>query len=330
MDSKLNWGIIGTSFISGIMADAINNDEHSTLCAVSGRTPSILNDFSKQYQVEKTYTNYDELIHDPSVDLVYIALPNHLHHECIIKAAEAGKAILCEKSLSTNMVDTHAALNAVQKNDVFFAEGLMYLCHPLINELLKHIHSGVIGDIKSIQASYIADIAAFVNPNSKGAIYNLGCYPMSLVYLVLTQKLSTTEVMDYQVSAYGKLGADGNICETSASFCFANKINVQIHTAEHYGLKHGFTLLGSKGCITLLTNPWLPTPDNNAFDIEIYEQPTQKIEVTSAGDAFYHQVREIRQAVESNKKILGSPMVSPNHSINIMQLLTDWEKATTV
>lgn len=78
---------------------------------------------AQQYDIPVQHDSYDALIADPEVDIVYIALPNHLHHEYVIKAAQAGKAILCEKSLSVDMEKTDAALAAVAQNQVFFAEG---------------------------------------------------------------------------------------------------------------------------------------------------------------------------------------------------------------
>ncbi|MCV5746461.1 hypothetical protein OFN42_40255, partial [Escherichia coli] len=82
---------------------------------------------------------------------------------------EQGKAILCEKSLSVDMEKTELALQAVEAHKVFLAEGLMYLHHPLIRELVSVLKSGEIGELRSIHTSYIASIAQFVNPDSKGA-----------------------------------------------------------------------------------------------------------------------------------------------------------------
>ncbi|MBW3695332.1 Gfo/Idh/MocA family oxidoreductase [Vibrio sp. T187] len=325
----MKWAIIGTSFISDVMAEAIKSDEQSELYAVSGRSEANLVTFARKHNVQKTFTDYDDLIHDPDVDMVYIALPNHLHHEFIIKAASAGKAILCEKSLSIDMEKTHQALAAVKSHNVFFAEGLMYLCHPLITEALNVLNSGKIGEVQNVQASYVAAISQFVNPDSKGALYNLGCYPMSLAYLVLSQAMTSDQLMDFEVSAFGRAGEDGNICESSATFRFANQVNAQLHTAETYGLKHSFTVLGSKGALTFTSNPWLPS-ENNAFEVEVYESSKETIEVAADGDAFYYQVRAIREAYESGKKSLEAPKATWETSEAVMKLLTEWESATKV
>ena len=86
------------------------------------------------------------------------------------------------------MEKTEQALQAVKETGVFFAEGLMYLNHPLIAKLYQELATGEIGEVRSIQGSYVAAIDQFVNPASKGALYNLGCYPMSLIHSVAQQQ----------------------------------------------------------------------------------------------------------------------------------------------
>ena len=320
----MKWGILGTSFISGVMAEAIQCDDKSELYAVAGRSEQNLKVFAEQYGIENTFNDYDALIADEQVDIIYIALPNHLHHDFIVKAAEQGKAILCEKSLSVDMEKTELALKAVETHKIFFAEGLMYLHHPLISELVSVLKSGEIGELRSIHTSYIASIAQFVNPDSKGALYNLGCYPMSLVRLVVKTILGEQAFENRSMTAIGRRGNDGNICESSLMMQFGEQQTASVHTAEDHGLKHQFTILGSKGCITLDSNPWLPTQDNQ-FSVEIYETSKREVSVPAAGDAFYYQVRNIRQAVEAWRTSLENPCATWEDSHRIMHLLTEWE-----
>ncbi|MCW8335874.1 Gfo/Idh/MocA family protein [Vibrio paucivorans] len=320
----MKWAVLGTSFISGVMAEAIQGDVGSELYAVAGRSQDTLEAFAKQYQIEHTFLDYDDLLNDDQIDIVYIALPNHLHHEFIIKAAQKGKAILCEKSLSVDMQKTEQALQAVKEHQVFFAEGLMYLHHPLIRELVSILESGEIGELRSIHTSYIASIAQFVNPASKGALYNLGCYPISLMYLVIKTMQGEQALGNRTMNAMGRRGLDGNICESSLMMSFGEQSTAHVHTAEDHGLKHQFSILGSKGCIALDTNPWLPT-ESNQFSVEIYETSKREVSVAASGDAFFYQVRQVRQAIETGHKELPSPCATWQDSYNIMQLLTEWE-----
>ncbi|KMV29768.1 oxidoreductase [Photobacterium swingsii] len=323
----MKWGILGTSFISGVMAEAINADRSSALYAVAGRSQANVAAFAEQYNVLQSYLSYEALLDDPQVDIVYIALPNHLHHEFIAKAATCGKAILCEKSLSVDMEKSAQALAAVKHHQVFFAEGLMYLHHPLIASLVDILTSGEIGELRSVQASYIAAIDQFVNPESKGALYNLGCYPVSLLHLVVQTMLGNNALANCTLKAVGRQGADGNVCESSVLLTFGEHQSVTIHTAEDHGLQHHFRVLGSKGSVTMVSNPWLPTCENT-ISVEVYEASKREVKISAQGDAFSYQVRQVREAVEAGRSELAPPCATAEDSYQIMQLLTEWESAT--
>ncbi|TPG64874.1 Gfo/Idh/MocA family protein [Ewingella americana] len=326
----LNWGVLGTSFISGIMADAIEQHDGSTLYAVAGRSPQGLADFVQQHPVQQQYDHYDALINDPDVDVVYIGLPNHIHHEYVIKAANAGKAILCEKSLSVNMADTDAALDAVARNGVFFLEGLMYLTHPFATQIADLIRAGTLGEIKSINASYCASIAQFVNPGSKGAIYNLGCYPASLIHLVMQNASADGQCPAWSLTAQGRRNSDDNVCETASVIQFANGTLAQLHCAEDYGMFWAFSVAGTQGRMEVISNPWLPEAQGNQIRVLPYEgegEP-QTYSLDAKGDAFHYQVRQVWQALKAGEVALNRPAARPADSREIMQLLTEWESNT--
>lgn len=327
---SINWGFLGTSFISLTMADAIQAEGNSTIHSVAGRSEARLKVFAERYNIEHTFQEFDELIEDEAVDIIYIALPNHLHHEYVIKAAKAGKAILCEKSLSVDMKKTDAALAAVREHNVFFVEGLMYRHHPFTAAIQEVIASGKLGEIRSMHAQYCASIAQFVNPDSNGAVYNLGCYPMSLAHLVLQTAHPEGVFQDYTFSAKGRRGGDGNICETAGTLQLKNGIICQMHTAEDYGLHASFSVLGSKASLELNSNPWLPEADGNCMTVTPYEKTGEPIEIKAEGDAFLYQVRAILKALDAGETTIPSPSPSLEDSRQIMQLLTDWEAATEV
>ncbi|MCT8986785.1 Gfo/Idh/MocA family protein [Shewanella phaeophyticola] len=327
MSKMINWGILGTSFISGVMADAIKAQGQSQIYAVAGRNTATLAEFATQYNIANQFTDFDALINDSLVDVIYIALPNHLHHEYVIKAANAGKAILCEKSLSVDMPSTIASLDAVKHNQVFFLEGLMYLAHPFMQQLSQTLASGVIGDVKSIRGQYCAAISQFVNPASLGALFNLGCYPASLMQLVMQQQFGNSVSQQYQLQATGRRGQDGNICESTAIVIYANGVQCHLHTAEDYGLHAGFTILGSLGSIEFTSNPWLPEAQGNHFSITLYEQDAQVVKVEAKGNGFYYQVEAVVAALESKQYTVPRPLAQLQDSHDIMSLLTTWHQA---
>lgn len=324
----LNWGIIGTSFISDTLAEAIGKDPESQVVAVAGRRPEAVGEFQRKYGVDAIYLDYDAFLANEQIDVVYIALPNHLHHTYVIKAATAGKHILCEKSLSIDMAKSDAALAAVAERGVFFMEGLMYLTHPLIDKLVSLLQSGVLGKLRTISGQYCADIAQFVNPGSKGAIYNLGCYPASLLHLVMQTVYGAEVFADYRLQAMGNvLARDGNVCDTTVQLRFANGMLARLHCAENYGETAVFTITGDAAELRFGTNPWLPTAKGNLIEIHRYGQGVEQIEVTAKDDAFFYEVRLVRACIE--QEVLEAPRPAPRRSDSreIMKLLTGWETA---
>lgn len=202
----------------------------------------------------------------------------------------------------------------------------MYLTHPLASRIVDLVQNDSVGELRAIAGQYCAAISEFVNSDSKGALYNLGCYPASLAHLVLQQVCGDDAFEDYAITATRRRGQDGNICESAASLQFANGAVCQLHTAEDYGLHADFTVLGTKGSLRMQSNPWLPGTSNQLV-LTHYEKPGRTLEVAAEGDGFFYQVRQVREALELGLVALSRPAARPVDSLEIMELLTRWESA---
>ncbi|MFT7584901.1 MAG: putative dehydrogenase [Cellvibrionaceae bacterium] len=322
---KLRWGILGTSFISETMGKAINEDSGSIIQAVAGRRQEAIDSFAEQFSVVCKYDNYQALISDPDVDIVYIGLPNHLHHTYVLDSIAAGKHILCEKSLSIDMQKSQKMIDSVSDSQLFFIEGLMYLHHPLIKKLVDLLQSNVLGKVRTVSGQYCADIAQFVNPAGKGALYNLGCYPLSLLHLVLQTAYGNDVWSDFDLTGIGNISTkDGNICEASLNLGFPNGVTARLHTAETYGMFSDFVIVGEKGSLRFDSNPWLPEKSNK-MTLTLFDEEPEPIRVTAEGDAFFYQVKHIREAILQGHKTLNRPAPRLQDSFEIMQILTRWE-----
>lgn len=321
----LRWGILGTSFISETMAKVIVEDAGSSIHAVAGRRPQAIRAFAEKFSIINTYENYQSLIQDPQVDIVYIGLPNHLHHEYVLECVAATKHILCEKSLSIDMEKTQRIVEAVRASSVFFMEGLMYLHHPLMKTLVDLLQKQVIGNIRTVTGQYCADIAEFVNPGSKGAIYNLGCYPVSLLHLILQTAYGNEIWSDFEIIGMGNRSErDGNICEASMMLGLPNGVTARIHTAETYGMFSDFVIVGEKGSLRFVSNPWLPEKANT-MTLTLFDNEPQSIDVTAEGDAFFYQIQHIREAIEQGTTEIDRPLPRLQDSFEIMMILSQWE-----
>ena len=244
----LRWGILGTSFISETMAQAINDDPGSRIRSIAGRRPEAVEAFAQKFSVQAQTVNYPDLLNDPQVDIVYVGLPNHLHHQYIVDSLSAGKHVLSEKSQAIDMPKTRQIVAAVKASNLLCIEGLMYLHHPLMLKLAELLRDDVFGTVHTVSGQYCADIAQFVNPEGKGAIYNLGCYPISLLHLVLQACFGQDAFADVAIQGSGtRSKADGNIVEASLNLTLRNGVSARMHTAETYGMISDFVIVGEKG-----------------------------------------------------------------------------------
>jgi len=322
----LRWGIIGTSFISDTMAKAIASSANSRVEVVAGRDPERLVAFAARHEITTYHHSYDALIDDPDVDAVYIGLPNNMHHEMVAKAAAKGKAVLSEKSLTTSMADAAALAQAVQSADVFFMEGLMYLCHPLIKRFGEVLRSGRLGAIRSINGLYAADIWRLVNPLGGGTIYNLGCYPASLLHYVVQTVFGPDAFSARNTSGFGNISAhDGNICDAALSVRFSNGVLASLQSTDSYGMAWDFSVYGERGVARFTTNPWLPAAGRNAFVVQDYGGDPEEVEVETGRDAFQHQVACVETCLQERRKQPPRPAPRLSDSLEIMSLLTAWE-----
>ncbi|MGX9459622.1 hypothetical protein ACWXWU_00070 [Shewanella sp. A14] len=109
-----------------------------------------------------------------------------------------------------------------------------------------------------------------------------------------------------------------------------------LHTAEDYGLHAGFTILGSLGSIEFTSNPWLPESQGNQFTVRLYEQQAEvvdvdvdvDVDVEAKGNGFYYQVEAVLNALKTKQYTAPRPLVQLSDSVDIMQMLTTWHKAT--
>ena len=154
MTEHLNWGIIGTGRIASVFAGELPQSHTGNLLAVGSRTQEGADRFADTWHIPRRYSTYEQLLADPDVQAVYISIPHPLHAEWAIKAAEAGKHILCEKPIALNYAQAMMIVEAAQRNDVFLMEAFMYRGHPQIARLRELLRAGAIGDIRIIQATF--------------------------------------------------------------------------------------------------------------------------------------------------------------------------------
>jgi len=139
--------------------------------------------FAKQYQIEKAYGSYQEVIDDPNVDLIYNALHNGAHAPWNIKALAAGKHVLSEKPSASNAAEAKEVAAAVNKSGKVFMEGFHYYYHPVFQRALAIIKSGEIGEVIKVESSLLIPRPDESDLRLKfelagGSMMDVGCYAL--------------------------------------------------------------------------------------------------------------------------------------------------------
>lgn len=309
---KINWAILGTSPISEVLANAILESEHSSLVAIGSRSSEKANEFAAKFSIPNKYSNYYDLLSNDKIDAVYIGLPNHLHKEWIIRCAQAGKHILCEKPLVLNTWEASEAYAAVEKAQVICMEALMYRYHPLTEKLHDVIQEQTVGPIKLINATYTANISGVANPTAGGSIRNLGCYPVSLVrYLAKSEPI--------QITGFGRKNVHTkNDNQASAILKFSNDLMAVISTADDIDTFWQFEVYGTQGCLKMLSNPWMPK-QNNKIVID-KNGKHEEITVTADHSLYVYQINAMNNKI--NK--LSAPEISWQDSLGNVRVLEKW------
>ncbi len=263
MSEKLNWGIIGTGRIAGIFTGGVKASRTGRLVAVGSRTLESAKKFAKTWDIPQPYASYDEVLADNDVQAVYIATPHPWHAEWSIKAAEAGKHVLCEKPIALNHAQAMTIVEAAVRHDVFLMEAYMYRCHPQTAKLVELIRRGAIGDVRVIQATF--SFAAGTNPESRllnnalggGSILDVGGYCTSIARLVAGAALDKDHADPVQVRAVGHVGETGVDEYTAAILAFPGDIVAQLWSGVSVEGENVVRVFGTKGSI-LAPTPWLP------------------------------------------------------------------------
>lgn len=185
--SKLRWGILGAARVNERLLPAIVEAANAELVAIasrrSGAAAQTLAQYAPQQSGVTTYDRLEALLDDERVQAVYLPLANHEHGEWTLRSIERGKHVLCEKPMALTVADIDAIASAARKHRVKVMEGFMYRFHPQHAKVQELIRSGLIGEVRSVRASFsfmmrparMYRLAESVERGG-GAMWDIGCY----------------------------------------------------------------------------------------------------------------------------------------------------------
>ncbi|PYV74585.1 MAG: NAD-binding protein [Acidobacteria bacterium] len=196
MSDKVRWGVLSTShFALAKAVPAMQKGEWSEVIAIASRDKSSAAQAAKSLGIRKSYGSYEELLADGEIEAIYNPLPNHMHVPWSIKAAAAGKHVLCEKPLSMTVAEAQQLIAASNRAGVKIGEAFMVRTHPQWLRTRELVRSGRIGELRSIVGvfSYFNRDASNIRniPEAGGgALMDIGCYPITTSRFVFDEEPS--------------------------------------------------------------------------------------------------------------------------------------------
>jgi len=315
----LRIGILGAANIARLFVNGVRASPKVSVEAVASRDPERGKAFAAQTGVPRVHATYEALLADSAIDTVYNPLPNNLHAQWTIRAAEAGKHVLCEKPLAMSAAEAKAMFDAARRNDVYVAEGYPYRAQPQTIKLHELLRAKAIGRLQLVHASFgfpLADAANIrMNPTlGGGSLMDAGSYPVSLVRMIAAERPARVHAM----ARMAETGVDRTVV---ASLEFASGLLATV-SCSFATARHRLAIItGDAGVIETTyyndTSALMPPLVHVRRGVG-YDAPRESIECAATegflaeAEAFHDLVREGWQRW---------PGATPDESIDIMLTL---------
>jgi predicted dehydrogenase len=184
---RLRFGVLGTGAIAAEVTDALKLTRSCAAEAVASRDGARAAAFAQRHGVARWHEDYDALLADPDVDIVYVATPHPQHAHWAIRAMQAGKHVLCEKPLTLDAVSAEEVVTHARRSGVLLVEAFAFHFHPQTARLLELVRSGAIGALSAIDVTFsyrspdaLLSGRLLRNALGGGGILDVGCYCTSM------------------------------------------------------------------------------------------------------------------------------------------------------
>jgi predicted dehydrogenase len=307
--NKIKWGIIGLGNIAEQFARDLALIPNAQLYAVASRSQEKAAKFGALFSTTKSYGDYDSLINDDQVDIIYIATPHDSHASLSIQALNAKKHVLCEKPVAINFMQASQMIAASIENNRFFMEAFWTRFNPSFIDVFSKVLAGELGKIQYINADF-----GFIMQDPKGrltdvtlgggSLLDMGVYPIFLAYMILgkPEKIMAS-------SLFFDTGAD----KQTAMILQYPEAQAVLQSSFVSRTNMHATVSGEKGRIVIDPN-WHETQSYSVFkdDVETtFILPTK-------GKGFTYEIEECHRCIAANK--IQSEVWSHKNSLDLITI----------
>ena len=311
MAEQIKWGVLGNANIARVcVIPAIQKSPNSMVYALATRSPELAGQVTTQHNIPHVYDRYDKLLADPEIQVVYIPLPNHLHHPWTLRALEAGKHVLCEKPLACNAHEAREMADTAKDLGLLLMEAFMYRFHPRSKRIKEMVANGSIGTPCLVRSTfcYHMDEKLFASAECSrlkpemggGALLDVGCYSVSVTRWLLGKE--PTQVQGQAV--YHPSGVD---VQFVGSLRFPDNGLATFEAGFISALQQTYTVVGSKGAIELPHDAFIPWEKNAVFILRGKDDEVGKKHLTPGVDEYQLMVDHFTEAVLGKTPLAYSP-----------------------
>jgi D-xylose 1-dehydrogenase (NADP+, D-xylono-1,5-lactone-forming) len=309
---KVKWGILGVAKINERWLPGFRLAANAELAAIASRDAAKAKTAAQQAGIPKSYGRYEDLLADPSVEAVYLPLPNALHGEWTRRAADAGKHILCEKPLAPTATEAAEIVDYCRKKGVRLMDGFMWPHHARTTRIRQTIDSGAIGDVVSAAGTFTF-LLNLTAPNirlqsalSGGSLLDVGCYPVAGIRWAMR-----AEPVRVYATATLKGGVD---LDMKGLLFFADGRSAMFDCGFTAPLRQWFEIVGTHGVISV-QDMWLPDSRGRLF-VQHGEQDLEYFDV-GGRDQIACMIEEFGRAIREKRE----PRPSPDEAVKTLKVL---------
>ncbi len=325
----VKWAILGAGKIAAKFAGALHEVESAIPFAVGSRDLNKAAGFAAELGFERPFGSYQAVLECPEVDAVYIATPHPFHAEWTVRAAQAGKHILCEKPMAMNVGEARSMFDAARQHGVFLMEAFMYRCHPQTRELVRLVADDRIGDIRIIESSF--NYRASFNPQGRlfamnlggGGILDVGCYPVSMTRLLFGVSRGEAFANPVQVEGYAHFGKSGCDEYAVASLRFSEDRFAQVSAGIRLARENELRVYGTKGCLVV------PFPWWCREGVQVYDSGATSPVVYTAETEYFHiyayEIEVLHRSIDEGH--LSAPEMSWEDTLGNIEAVDSWRSA---
>lgn len=309
----MRWGILGAAKINERLIPAFHKARDTELRAIASRDLGKAKAAASAAGAPVAHGSYEALLDDPTVEAVYIPLPNHLHAEWTRKAADRGKHVLCEKPLAPTAAEARALVDYCRAKNVRLMDGFMWPHHPRTAHLRHFLDDGAIGEVRHVTGAFTFPLEPLDPANIRlhpemggGSLLDVGCYPVyGIRWAFGAEPVAATAtammVHGVDVAMAGVVRfADGRTGSFDCGF-----------TAPFRGW---LEIVGSKGVVRI-PEMWLP-PARATYTVE-REGRAAEVVAVEGEDQIVHMIQNFGRAVLEGRE----PTPSPDQAVRTLKVL---------